>query len=125
MGILAISSGISQAFTPGYQHRSTEVWSQDCSSRAPGPTVGVMEASQTQAQPNSHVYMPTKPTAAKARCVPATGALVVCSNVPQVLHLHSQQQFVNKIVYTNVFRFHIYAVIYNICFSFSDLLHSV
>ena len=33
--------------------------------------------------------------------------------------------FVNKIVYTNVFRFHIYALIYNICFSLSDLLHSV
>ena len=33
--------------------------------------------------------------------------------------------FVNKIVYTNFFRFHIYALIYNICFSLSHLLHSV
>ena len=31
--------------------------------------------------------------------------------------------FVNKIVCTNFFRFHIYALIYDICFS--DLLHSV
>ena len=30
--------------------------------------------------------------------------------------------FVNKIVYTNFFRFHIYALIYDICFSLSDLL---
>ena len=28
--------------------------------------------------------------------------------------------FVNKIVYTNFFRFHIYALIYDICFSLSD-----
>ena len=33
--------------------------------------------------------------------------------------------FVNKIIYTNFFRFHIYVLIYNICFSLSDLLHSV
>ena len=33
--------------------------------------------------------------------------------------------FVNKIVYTNFFRFYIYALIYGICFSLSDLLHSL
>ena len=33
--------------------------------------------------------------------------------------------FVNKIVYTNFFRFDIYELIYDICFSLSDLLHSV
>ena len=32
---------------------------------------------------------------------------------------------INKIVYTNFFRFHVYALIYDICFSLSDLLHSV
>ena len=36
----------------------------------------------------------------------------VCS-LPLCLYLC----FVNKIIYTNVFRFHIYALIYNICFS--------
>ena len=33
--------------------------------------------------------------------------------------------FVNKIIYTIFFRFHICALIYNICFCLSDLLHSV
>ena len=32
---------------------------------------------------------------------------------------------VNKIVYTNFFRFHIYVLIYGICFCLSGLLHSV
>ena len=43
----------------------------------------------------------------------------VCS-----LHLYLYFCFVNKIIYTNFFRFHIYALIYDICFSLSDLLHS-
>ena len=34
-------------------------------------------------------------------------------------------RFVNKIVSTNFFRFHIYVLIYDICFSLSGLLHSV
>ena len=33
--------------------------------------------------------------------------------------------FVNKIVYTTFFRLHTYAIIYNVCFSLSDFLHSV
>ena len=33
--------------------------------------------------------------------------------------------FVNKIVYTNFFRFYMYVLIHDICFSLSDLLHSV
>ena len=33
--------------------------------------------------------------------------------------------FVNKIIYTNFFRFHIHALIYHICFYLSDLLYSV
>ena len=44
----------------------------------------------------------------------------VCS-----LHLCLYFCFVNKIVYASFFRFHIYALIYDICFSLSDLLHSV
>ena len=33
--------------------------------------------------------------------------------------------FANKTIYTISFRFHIYALVYDICFSLSDLLHSV
>ena len=33
--------------------------------------------------------------------------------------------FVYKIVYTNFIRFHIYVLLYDICFSLSDLPHSV
>ena len=44
----------------------------------------------------------------------------VCS-----LHLCLYFCFVNKIVYTSFFRFHMYVLIYDICFSLSDLLHSV
>ena len=33
--------------------------------------------------------------------------------------------FVNKMVYTNFFRFHIYVLIYDVSFPLSDLLHSV
>ena len=48
VGMLAIGPGDSQAlFSPGHWNRSTEVRSQDCSSCAPGPTVGSMEAAQT------------------------------------------------------------------------------
>ena len=41
------------------------------------------------------------------------------------LHLCLSFCFVNKIVYTSFFRFYIYALIYVICFSLSELLHSV
>ena len=84
-----IGPGDSQAlFSAGHQCRSTEVRSQDCSSCAPGPAVGTMEAAQTLAWPNSHVYMPTKPIAAKARPIPDAGALVLW-DVLQVLNLGS------------------------------------
>ena len=50
VGMLAIGPGVSQTlFSPGHQCRSTEVRSQDCSSHAPGPIVGTMEAAQTLA----------------------------------------------------------------------------
>ena len=73
-------------FSPGHQCRSTEARSQDCSSHAPRPTVGAMEAVQTLTLPNPHVYVPTKPTAAKVRAVLAAGALVLL-DVSQSLNL--------------------------------------
>ena len=33
--------------------------------------------------------------------------------------------FANEIIYTSFFRFHIYALIYDMCFSLSELVHSV
>ena len=74
-------------FSPGHWYRSTEVRSQDCSSCALGSAVEVMDAAQTLAWPNPHVYVPTKLTAAKARHVPAAGAPVFLSDVFQVLDL--------------------------------------
>ena len=101
VGVLAIGPGASQAlFSPGHQDRSTEVRSKDCSNHAPGPAVGAMEAAQTLAQPSPHVYAPTKPTAAKVRPVPATGAPVVHSDVPQVLNLQSHQWRYKSVVHT-------------------------
>ena len=78
VGMPAIGPGDSQElFSPGYQHRSTEVRFQDCSNHAPGPSVGTMEAAQTLLWPNCHVYVPTEPTAAKSGPVPAVRAFVV------------------------------------------------
>ena len=66
LGMLAVVPGVSQKLFPqGHQCRSTEVRSQDCSSRAPGPAVGAMEAAQTLARPSPQVYVPTEPAAAK------------------------------------------------------------
>ena len=68
----AIGPGVSQAlFSPSHQHRSTEARSQDYSNHAPGPAVGTLEVSQTLAWPNLHMYVPTKPTAAKVRAAKA------------------------------------------------------
>ena len=38
------------------------------------------------------MHMPTKPTAAKGRPIPAAGAPIVCLDVPQVLNSQSQWQ---------------------------------
>ena len=43
-------------FSQVYQHGSTEAMSWDCSSHAPGPTVGAPEAVQTLAQPSPHAH---------------------------------------------------------------------
>ena len=102
----AIGPGDSQALvSPGHQHRSTEVRSRDCSSHAPGHTLGAMEAAQTLTWPNSQVYVPTKPTAAKARPVPAAGALVVLPDVSQVLNIGSHQRRCNSTVHVPTRRF--------------------
>ena len=98
VGILAVGPGVSQAlFSPGHQHRSTEVRFQDCSSHAPGPAMGVMHAAQILAQPSPCVYMPTKPTAAGARPTPAAGALIHL-DIPQTLSLQSQQRECKSVV---------------------------
>lgn len=91
MSMLTMSPRFSQAFSPGHQHRSIEVRSQNFSIHGPGPTVGMMVASQTLAWPSLHVYMPMKPTAANARPVPAVGALTGHLDTPEALNLLRQQ----------------------------------
>ena len=99
MSMLAICPGVSQVlFLPGHQHRSTEVMSQNCSSLATGLTVGAMDAAQTVAWPNPHMYMPTKSTAAEARAIPAAGALIILSDILQALNLGCHQWRCNSIV---------------------------
>ena len=78
-------------FSPCHQFRSTEIRSQDGSSPVPVPTVEAVEAAQTLASHNSHVYMPTEPTVAKTSPVSAAVALVVHSDVRHVLSLRSHQ----------------------------------
>ena len=88
VGIVVIGLCVSQAlFSLGHQHRSTEVRTRHCTIHALGPAVGSMEASQTLAFSNPHMYMPTEPTAAKARPVSELGTLSVHSSVLPVLNL--------------------------------------
>ena len=89
--IPAIGHGVSQAlFSPDHQCRSTEVMSQNCTNHGSGPIMDAMQAAQTLAWPNSHVYVPIKAIAGKARPVLAVGALIVRSDVLQALTLQSQ-----------------------------------
>ena len=105
VGMLAVGPGASQTlFSQGHQCGSTEVVSQDCSSCTPGPAMGAMEAAQTLAWTNPCVYAPSKPIAAKARPVPATGAPVVRSDVPQALNSQSWQCRRKSVVCTVVGR---------------------
>lgn len=56
VGVLAIGPGISQAlFSPGHQHRSTEVRSQNCSNHGSLPAVGANGAAQHFNWPNPHM----------------------------------------------------------------------
>ena len=91
-----VRSGVCSLVVGVEAPRSTEVRYQDCSSRAPGPTVGAMEAAQTLSWPNPPVYIPT---AAKDRPISAAGALVL-SDISQVLNLGSHQQRCNSMVHT-------------------------
>lgn len=76
MGIPAVGPDISQAwFSPGHQHKFTEVRSQGCSSHASGPAVRYMEAAQTLASSNPHMY-------GRSTCHPF--------NILQMLNLQSQ-----------------------------------
>ena len=105
VGMMAVGPGDSQAlFSLCHRCRFTEVRPQDCSSHAPGPTVGAMEAAQTLAWPNPYVNMSTKPTAAKARPFPTAGALVVLLDVSWVLNLGSCQGKGNSMVHASVGR---------------------
>ena len=62
VGIQVNGPVISQAFiSPAHWHKHTKVRSQDCSSCAPGPTVGAVETAQILAWPSPHVDVPTNP----------------------------------------------------------------
>ena len=74
-----------------------QIYHSSCTS---GTVVGPMEAAQTLAQASPCVPAPTKPTAAKARLIPATEAPVVCSDVLQVPNLQSQQQRCKSVTHT-------------------------
>ena len=60
--------------------------------------MGAMETVQTLTWPSSYVHMSTKPTATKARRIPAAGSLVTLSDVSQALNLGSGQQRYNSVV---------------------------
>ena len=62
IGMLAVDPGISQTlFSSGHQHRCVEIRSQDYSSCASGPTVGAMEATDTDLAQPPNMYSSTKP----------------------------------------------------------------
>ena len=96
----AVGPGDSHAlFSCSHWCRSTEVRSQDCSSCGP---VGAKEAAQTLVWPNPCMYVPTEPTAAKARpvsaAISAARTLVVLSDVSQAQNLGGRQQSCNSLV---------------------------
>ena len=75
---------------------------------SPGPSVGALETVQSPAWPSPHVHMSTKPTATKARPIPAAGSLVALSDVSQVLDLGSGQQKYNSTVCAAMRRFQLF-----------------
>ena len=89
--MLATDLGVSHVlFSPGHLHQSTKVRSQDCSNHVLGLIMGAMEAAQILAWSSPHMYMLTKPTAAKARPVSAAAAFNHSAAL-QALSLQSQQ----------------------------------
>lgn len=84
MGMLAIGPGVSWVlFSPGYQHRSTKVRSQNYSNHESGLAVGTMGAAQILC---IHAH---KSTDAKLRPISAARALDDCSDVLQGIILKS------------------------------------
>lgn len=68
---------MSQAlFSPGHQHMSDEVRSQDHGNHAPVPAVGAMVTAWTLAWSSPHFYLPTEPKDVKTIPLSAAGALV-------------------------------------------------
>ena len=65
--------------------------------------MGTTEAAHILVCPNLHMYVPTKPTAAKVRPLPATRTLVL-SDVSQALNLGSLQRRCSSTVDTAVRR---------------------
>ena len=68
----------------------------------------------------SLVYICLSQSPSSSYPLPPPWCLYVC-----FLRLWLYFCFLYKIIYTNFSRFHIYALTYDICFSLSDLLHSV
>lgn len=54
-----------------------------------GPTVGARELAPVLTRLSPEVYVPTKPTATKARPAPATGPSTVLSDTSQTLNLQN------------------------------------
>lgn len=107
MGMLSVDLGDSQAlFTSGHQHKSTEVRSHTAlviHVNPLGKYGGRLDYSLVQLP----YYMPTKPTAAKARAVSTAGALV-CLAVSKLLNSGSCQWKCNSEVHAVARRFQLF-----------------
>ena len=102
--MLSICTGASQVvFSLGHQHRSTDVTSLYCSNHGPVHAVGTVGTAQTGLF-HPYMYVPTKPTAVKARPVSDAEALMVCSDVPQTLIFQSQEQVCMSVFFMGVGR---------------------
>ena len=74
--MLVSGPGVSQVISLGRQCRCTELRTQDSSIHVPGHAVKDMEAVHTLAWSKPHMYVPTEPTAAKARPISVLAALI-------------------------------------------------
>ena len=64
-------------FSPGHEHRSTEVRCQDCCCHGSEPTMDAMVPVHALAWHNPHIYVSTKSIAVKARPLSAVGPLII------------------------------------------------
>ena len=69
-----------------HMHQSADVRYQEHSNHTPGLAVGPVEAGQTLALRSVHV--PTKPTVAKVRSIPAIAAPIIL--LPELLEWHRE-----------------------------------